>query len=188
MISKNKKFNKFVTPGDRLGVIEEFLPGSGTYVDDGNIYSLTTGQIVIDMQKREVSVRPSVHIPVILKTGDIIIGQMASVAERNGTVRIFQKYEEPIYNISGVMHVSDVSKDYVKTMSDAFKIGDIVRAKIISTANREFHLSTQDDDLGVIQALCQHCGHQIVKQNNQLQCSYCKRPAQRKFTINYEKA
>ena len=142
MTNRNKKYEKFVTPGDKLGVIEEFLPGSGTYVDNGNIYSLTTGQIVMDMPKREVSVQPSVHIPVILKNGDIIIGTMTTVSDRNSTVTIFQRNEEPIYTLSGILHVSDVSKDYVKTMSDAFKIGDITRAKVISTANREFHLST----------------------------------------------
>ena len=188
MINRNKKYEKFITPGDRLGVIEEFLPGSGTYVDNGNIYSLTTGHTVMDVPKREVSVRPLVHMPVILKTGDIIIGQMTSVQDRNGTVRIFQINEKTVYAFSGIMHVSDVSMNYVKTMSDAFKVGDIVRAKVISTANREFHLSTQDDDLGVIQASCSYCGHQLVKQKDQLQCSYCKRTAQRKITANYEKA
>ena len=187
-MSIRNKNGKFVTPGDRLGVIEEFLPGSGTYVDNGDIYSLTTGQIVMDMPKREVSVRPLVQVPLTLKKGDIVIGHVATVQDRNSTVRIIQVNGKAVSAFTGIMHVSDVSKSYIKTMFDAFKVGDIIRAKVISTANRESHLSTQDDDLGVIQSFCSYCGHQLILMNGQLQCSHCRRTERRKIAKNHEKA
>lgn len=184
----NRKSGKFVTPGDKLGVIEEFLPGLGTYVDDGNIYSLTTGQLLMDMLKREVAVHSTVRVPSIPKKGNIIVGQITNIQDRNLVLKIFQINEKTIPVFTGIMHISDVSKGYIKTMFDAFKGGDIIRAKVISTANREFHLSTQEDNLGVIHAFCSHCGHSLILQNSQLLCSHCKRIERRKIASDYEKS
>ncbi|MCJ7714526.1 hypothetical protein MUO66_08745, partial [Candidatus Bathyarchaeota archaeon] len=41
--SQEHKSGKLVLPGERLGVIEEFIPDSGTYVKDGIIYSQVIG-------------------------------------------------------------------------------------------------------------------------------------------------
>jgi len=73
-------------------------------------------------------------------------------------------------------------------MSDAFKVGDIVRAKIISTQNREFHLSTREYNLGVIQATCVFCGGSLIQQRNNLRCSQCSRIDRRKITVDYGKS
>ncbi|MBS7659300.1 hypothetical protein KEJ28_01220 [Candidatus Bathyarchaeota archaeon] len=35
---QRRNSGRFVLPGDLLGVIEEFIPNSGTYVENGNIY------------------------------------------------------------------------------------------------------------------------------------------------------
>ena len=51
-----RKNGTFVVPGDYLGVIEEFLPGRGTYIDDGNIHSSTTGHLLLDSNTRQISV------------------------------------------------------------------------------------------------------------------------------------
>ena len=45
-------------PGERLGVIEEFIPDSGTYVKDGVIYAKIVGRALMDMMNRKVSVYP----------------------------------------------------------------------------------------------------------------------------------
>ena len=184
----NRKSGKFVTPGDKLGVIEEFLPGLGTYVDDGDIYSLTTGHLLMNALKREISVYSTVRIPLIPKKGDIILGQITNVQDRNLVLKIFQINEKTIPTFTGIMHIADVSKSYIETMFDAFKGGDIIRAKVISTANREIHLSTQGDNLGVVHAFCSHCGHSLILQNNQLKCFHCKRIERRKIVLDYEKS
>ena len=41
-----------VLPGDRLGVVEEFLPGLGTYEDGGTIYANFTGTARIDNKNK----------------------------------------------------------------------------------------------------------------------------------------
>jgi len=188
MSDRNRGSGKFVTPGDKLGVIEEFLPGVGTYVDDGNVYSLITGHLSMDLTKREVSVQTTVITPSIPKEGDVVIGQVVNIQDRNSVMKIFQINNQVTSVFTGIMHVSDVSRNYVKTMFDAFKVGDIIRAKVISTVNREVHLSTQSNDLGVIQAFCSYCGHLLVLQNNQIRCSKCKKIERRKTASDYQKA
>ena len=52
-VVKQTQTGDVVLPGDRLGVIEEFIPGSGTYEEEGVIFSSIQGQINLDMEKRE---------------------------------------------------------------------------------------------------------------------------------------
>jgi exosome complex component CSL4 len=42
--------NKNVLIGDYLGTIEEFVPGDGTYAEEGKIYASTIGPVVIDRE------------------------------------------------------------------------------------------------------------------------------------------
>lgn len=176
-----------VFPGERLGVIEEFTPGNGTYVENGNIYSSITGQLLIDSAKREAHIRPKTRQPLIPREGDIVVGEVTNVQEKTLTLKIMQIGAAQLStSFTGIMHISDTSRSYVKTMSDAFKAGDVVRAKVISTKNREFHLSTQNDKLGVIQAFCIHCGNPLTLQRNRLRCTVCNSFDKRKLAIDYE--
>ena len=47
-----------VLPGDKLGVVEEFLLGTGTYEQEGTIYSNFTGTAKIDIRNKRVTVTP----------------------------------------------------------------------------------------------------------------------------------
>jgi len=177
-----------VLPGEKLGVIEEFIPGDGTYVEDGNIYSSITGQLSINTARREVHILPRAHQPLIPREGDIVTGEVTNVQEKTLTLRILQIGDAQLSTFfTGVMHISDVSHGYVKTMEDAFKAGDIVRARVISTKNREVHLSTQNGKLGVIQAFCVHCGNPLIPQRNRLRCVRCNKIHDRKMTVDYGK-
>ncbi|MDQ1279975.1 MAG: exosome complex component [Thermoproteota archaeon] len=186
MLIGDRRSGKFVTPGEKLGVIEEFVPGSGTYVEDGSIYSLVTGHLILDTAKREISIHSNVRPASLPKSGDTVVGQAINVQDRNLVLKISQINNRVSSSLNGVMHVSDVSRNYIKTMFDAFKSGDLIRAKVISTANREFHLTTIDDNLGVVEAFCSQCGHSLIFQKNQLRCPRCKRIERRKIASDYE--
>ena len=176
----------FVSPGEKLGVIEEFIPGSGTYAENGNIYSSTTGQLFLDKGKRELLIYSKTRQILTPKIGDIIIGELTSVQDKNLSSKILQIEHTPIPGtFTGIMHISDVGPGYVKTMKSLFKVGDIIRARVISTNNREFHLSTQNDKLGVIQAACIYCGAPLIYQRNNLRCIRCNRIGKRKLAIGY---
>lgn len=183
-----RKSGKFVVPGDLLGVIEEFLLGPGTFAEDGNIYSLTTGHLLIDSRNQRVSVYRKVRTVIFPKEDSIVIGHVSQIQDRNLTLRIFQVGDLLIHTfLDGVMHISDVSKGYMQTMFDAFKMGDLVRAKVISTKNRAFHLTTREDRLGVISAVCSYCGNSLKMKGTVLKCFKCNRVRRRKISSNYDK-
>ncbi|MGC9122163.1 MAG: exosome complex RNA-binding protein Csl4, partial [Thermogladius sp.] len=50
-----------VTPGDVLGVVEEFIAGSGVYEDaSGRLRSSVVGVVFADKLRKSVSVKPAV--------------------------------------------------------------------------------------------------------------------------------
>ncbi len=181
--------DKFVVPGDRLGVIEEFVPDQGTYVEDGVIYSMTTGRVVIDPKGRTVSIYPRIRLPSVPRKGSTVLARVMSVQDRSLVLEVFRMGKRMIHvPFSGLLHVSEASEGYVRTISDLYKPGDIVRAKVVSTANRRLHMSTGGDRLGVIYAFCSHSGHLLVKKGNALQCPVCKKVEHRKLASDYGKA
>ena len=42
------KEDKIVMPGDKIGIIEQYLPGEGTYDDNGDIKSAVLGNVKIN--------------------------------------------------------------------------------------------------------------------------------------------
>lgn len=87
---EQQKSGHLVMPGERLGVIEEFIPDSGTYVKDGVIYSKIVGRSLVDLQNRRVSVYPVAPGVVVPKVGTVVIGQIGNAQSDNVLVRIFR--------------------------------------------------------------------------------------------------
>jgi len=178
---------QFVVPGWKLGVIEEFIPGSGTYVKDGSIYSSNVGYVLIDFVNKKVSVYPAARNMNIPKIGSLVIGEVTGVQSSHATLQIVKIGRKILPgHFTGVIHISDVSRRYLDNMYDAFRIGDVIRAKIISDKNRTLHLSTKDENLGVIYAFCSQCGGMLVKRRN-LRCNICRNVEKRKIASDYGK-
>ena len=188
MKETERKSGLFVVPGDRLGVIEEFTPGPGTYVEEGNIHSEVTGCTMLDSLNKQVSVYPLVQTATIPKVGSIVTGQVLDVRNKQAVLRIFQIGEKKLSGFfTGMLHISGVSHGYVDNMYDVCKTGDIMRAKVISTKNRAFFLSTAEKDLGVVYALCSRCGQVLQPGNRGMGCSKCGNLESRKTSPNYGK-
>jgi len=185
--SKSKS-GQLVAPGDRLGVIEEFTPGPGTYEQEGTIYSLTTGQALLDLLNKQVSVFPRVHALNVPHVGSTVVGQVTEVQNKQAVIRIFQVDTHLLSGFfSGLLHISDVSQRYVESMYEVCKAGDIVRAKVISDMNRVFHLTTNDKDLGVVSAFCSRCGHTLAQKRFVMRCPECGNSERRKIASDYGK-
>ncbi len=185
-----QKSGHLVMPGERLGVIEEFVPDAGTYVKDGVIYSKIVGRSLVDLQNRRVSVYPVVAGAVVPKVGTVVIGQVGNAQSDNVLVRIFRIGKKQLTgNFGGILHVSDVSDRYIDMISDAVKPGDIIRAKVISEKNQIFHLSTNDKNLGVIYAFCSRDGTLLEQQPQRfdLRCPKCGNIERRKIAPDYGK-
>ena len=73
-----QKSGNVVLPGERLGVIEEFLPNSGTYVKDGVIYSKIIGRALMDLLHKRVSVYPLIAGEVAPKVSGTVVGQVGN--------------------------------------------------------------------------------------------------------------
>jgi exosome complex component CSL4 len=189
MKESERKSGLFVVPGDRLGVIEEFTPGPGTYVEEGIIHSEVTGRTLLDMLNKQVSVFPLVQKATVPQVGSIVTGLVLDVRNKQAILRIFQVGEKMLSGFfTGMLHISGVSRGYVDNMYNVCKAGDIMRAKVISTKNRAFFLSTAEKDLGVIYALCSICGNVLQPSNRGMGCSNCGNREGRKVSPDYGKA
>ncbi len=183
-----QKSGHLVVPGERLGVIEEFIPDSGTYVKDSVIYSKIVGRALIDLLNKRVSVYPLTNGELIPKVSSTVVGQIGNAQSDNVLVRIFKIENKRLSGeFSGILHISDVSDRYIDSMNDVCKPGDIVRAKVISGKNRIFHLSTNDKNLGIVYAFCSRCGNLLEPQRYELRCPKCGNIENRKIAPDYGK-
>jgi exosome complex component CSL4 len=183
-----QKSGHLVLPGERLGVIEEFIPNAGTYVKDGVIYSKIVGRALLDLLNKRVSVYPLTNGVVVPKVAMTVVGQIGNAQSDNVLVRIFKIGHKKLSgNFGGILHISDVSDRYVNSMNDVCKTGDIVRAKVISEKNRIYHLSTNDNGLGILYAFCSRCGSLLEPQRYDLHCPKCGNIEKRKIAPDYGK-
>ncbi|MDH5374569.1 MAG: exosome complex RNA-binding protein Csl4 [Candidatus Bathyarchaeota archaeon] len=184
--SSGRKSGRFVLPGERLGVIEEFIPDAGTYVRDGVIHSRVVGRALLDLLNKRVSVYPLVHGAKVPKNGSVVLGQVSNVQTQNATMRIFQIDKKQLSGFfTGILHISDVRLRYVESMFDVCKPGDILRAKVISEKNRTYHLSTKDKNLGVVHAFCLRCGYMLELKRQEMRCPRCGKIEKRKAALDY---
>jgi exosome complex component CSL4 len=181
-----QKSGHLVMPGERLGVIEEFIPDSGTYVKDGVIYSKIIGHSLVDLQSRRVQVYPIAQGAIVPKVGTVVIGQVGNAQSDNVLVKIFKIGKKELTGtFGGILHVSDVSDRYIDQMSDVIKPGDLLRAKVISEKNQIFHLSTNDKNLGIIHAFCSRDGTLLNQDRYELKCPKCGNVERRKIAPDY---
>jgi exosome complex component CSL4 len=187
--TNEQKTGLLVVPGDRLGVIEEFIPDAGTFVKDGVIYSEVVGRALLDPATRRVAVNPVGRSVLVPKVGSIVIGQVSGAQLENANVRILLVGDKKLSGVfTGVLHISDVHLRYVDSMFEICKAGDIIRAKVISDKNQTYHLSTKDKELGVIYGFCSTCGATLELKRQSMHCPRCGRIETRKTAFDYGKA
>ncbi|HLE74695.1 MAG TPA: exosome complex RNA-binding protein Csl4 [Candidatus Bathyarchaeia archaeon] len=186
--SSEQKSGHIVLPGERLGVIEEFIPDSGTYVKDGIIYSQIVGRALTDLLNKRVSVYPLVRGATVPKVTSTVMGQVGNAQSDNVLVRIFKIGSKKLSGVfTGILHISDVQERYVDSMNDVCKPGDIIRAKVISEKNQIYHLSTTDKNLGVLYAFCSRCGNLLEQKRYEMRCPKCGNVEKRKTAVDYGK-
>jgi len=181
-----KRSGQFVSPGDRLGVIEEFVPSSGTYVREGVIFAKVTGRVLVDLVNKNVSVYPLARNISVPRVGNVVTGNAVNVQDSMVVLRIFKIGAKVLSGFfSGVLHVSDASFVYVDSMFDICRLGDLLRAKMISDKNGTYHLSTKGEDLGVIYAFCSRCGSLLTRKKTKMVCNDCGNVEKRKTASDY---
>ena len=184
-----REVNQPVLPGDRLGVVEEFLPGVGTYEDEGTIYANFTGTAKIDNKNKRVTVVPTTRVPELPKEGSTVIAAVIHTQEKMATVNIWKIDGNNLQNsFTALLHISSSSPRYERNMSDVCKAGDILRARVIDMTNRIPQLTTAGRGLGVVKAFCSKCGGALDFETGKLQCMSCGNIERRRLAEDYGKA
>ena len=186
--SQGHKSGNLVLPGERLCVIEEFIPDSGTYVNDGIIYSKIVGRALMDLLSKRVSVYPLIVGVTVPEVNTIVVGQVGNAQSDNVLVRIFKVGSKKLSGIfTGILHISDAHERYVKTMNEVCIPGDILRAKVISDKNQIYHLSTKDKGLGVVYGFCSVCSGLLEPKRYEMRCLKCGNIEKRRMALDYGK-
>jgi exosome complex component CSL4 len=183
---KKSKLETEVFPGEKLAVIEEYNDGPGTYQEEGEVRSSEIGEPKLDSDRRAMVVKKATPEIIVPEKGMDIVAEVGSVARKDARIDIFMlngKLIHPTY--SGVIHISDISRDYVKNIDMALKNGDIVKGKLVNVANRLNQTSLEGPEYGVIYAYCSRCGGLLEEQQGKLICPDCGRVERRKTAKSY---
>ena len=181
MSNKSVTKTKFVVPGSKIGVIEEYMAGQGTYEIEGVIYSQLIGNAKADTKYRTISIRPKIT-PIYPLEGQEIIGIVETVQEKLAVINII-KIENSVLSkpFTGFLHISVASPRYAKNMREICKPMDQIKAKIISISSGIIRLMTSDHNLGVLKTFCSNCGYQLSLKKTVLKCERCKNIEKRKL-------
>jgi len=178
--------DKDVYPGEKLAVIEVLENGSGAYQKSGHVRSSELGRAHFDLEKKKVSVEKKTKELVLPKKGSMVVAEAGSVMRRDARVDIKMIDGNLIHvPFTGVIHISDAGRGFVKDMADAVRNGDLIKAVIINTSNLMIQLGIDGPEYGVIYAYCSRCGTVLEKQGNRLHCSKCDRTERRKMARSY---
>jgi len=174
-----------LTPGEPIGLIEEYIGYDGTYEDEkGVIRGKYLGIVYIDHIKREAHVK-RIKEPLLVKVGDEVIGRIFNISGVFGYVRIEIKNNKPLdRSFTGVLYPHRMVKD----INNVYRVGDHIYARVISLRNRTIHLSIAGKNYGVIKPFCRYCGTLLVKvRNNELKCPKCGNKENRKLSAYYDR-
>lgn len=184
-----REMSQSVLPGDKLGVVEQFLPGAGTYEQEGTIYSNFTGTAKIDLRNKRVTVVPTTRIPELPREGTTVLASVTHTQEKMATVSIWKINGKSLQNpFTAILHISSSSPRYERNMSDVCKAGDIIRARVIDMTNRIPQLTTAGRGLGVVKAFCSRCGGVLDFTTRRLECPSCGNVERRRLAEDYGKS
>jgi exosome complex component CSL4 len=184
MVKDKKDLSNFAYPGRNLGVIEEYMPGPGTYIEErGYIRSLVAGQIQKG-RDRIVRVEPEKK-PQYPSIDDEVMGVVVGLAGIFGILRIEMINNKIFRNaLTGILYPTG---RFLRNERQ-FMLGDIVYARVESIRNRTIHLDISDGKFGVIKAWCNRCGGVLVRDPNRravLICRACRGEERRKISNDY---
>lgn len=164
----------FVVPGEKVGVIEEFIPGDGLIVQDGDVYAVKAGLVKFDMKARIARIEPlgGDHIP---RQGDFVLARVVNVEKNFVSVEVFA-----IERAGKSVHV-DLAGVIVTRAK--LRREDILRAQVVLTTN-PLLLDIDKPGMGIVYAVCPKCLSDFVLRRGSLICPSCGYKERRKIASN----
>ena len=170
----------FITPGEIIENSSNLTPGKGTIEHEGNIIAMVQGNVIIDSKSNTVSVTNDDDVPTP-KVGDYLIGVVDRLGEKAATIRIIQIEGDersilPQHQYADI-YVAGIVDRFLPAPVDAMRRRDVVRVKVTET-NPVLKVNTRDDEnCGVLSALCPQCGNDLYAKpegDNNVHCSQCE--------------
>lgn len=124
------KIGELIGPGGKnIREIQETTGADFDIQEDGTVYIYATDQDMMDKAKGEVE-------------GFAFVPEVGSVMEGTVTgLKDFGAFVEIARGTEGLVHVSEITNDFVKNVEDHVKVGDKVTVKIIGVENGKIKLS-----------------------------------------------
>jgi len=178
-----------VSPGDRLGSVRRIIPGAGTYMRGGHVYSSAIGTLICESTVGPSSKNDPYHVvsvelesgrqyasSQVLSVGQVVLAKVGRIMMQMATVEIIAA--DDIGSLkehhSGVIRKEDIRAGATEEVQvhQSFRPGDIILAKIISLGDsRRYFLSTAETSLGVIKAISSSTGKCMVPISwNEIEC------------------
>jgi len=174
--------------GDQLGTIEEYVPGTGTFAEEGGIYASKIGEKEVDPTKHIVSVKGKI-LPEI-EEGQTVFGEVVALRKSTATV-VVSRIEgiKGIIDARASLYVSNIADGYVKSPEDMFGLNDIVKAKVLRIDPAGVELTTKGP-YGVVKAFCKRCRGDLARSDkgkDSMACPVCRHKEGRKIADDYGK-
>lgn len=175
MVSPENR-RRLVLPGDKLCIIEEFVPKSGARaLQTGEVISTTIGLTEYNNKKHEISVKSIKNVEK-LKVGDIVLCEVQDAQEKLAGCVILASNGKKLKNEwSGV----------IIQAPSTLTVGDLVLARIIEEVAGTYTLTINERELGVVLGFCDKCGSQLRQGRSGLFCSRCRKTYRKKVVPYY---
>lgn len=162
---------RLVRPGTPLAYSEELLPGDGTYDDGTQIRSAMYGVERVDPETMQVTVTSGRKTIATIDKGDVVIGRVSYIKpEALASVKILavrgKEDRTILQQVEGTLHVSKIDARYIKDVTEEYRVGDVIRAKVIGTKGGP-QLATDKPEYGVVAAYGED-GKPLVLQGRKL--------------------
>lgn len=151
------KESDFVYPGSFLGYEEEFLAGENAYGDDGgNVNADSIGLKQTDEGNHEAKVLKATRNIKIVKKGCYVLGIVSAIRQNNALIQLKEGIDEDAHYIihdgNASLAVFNISTTYIKSIDEMFRVGDILKAKVLDVTPYGIELETKDPECGVVKA------------------------------------
>lgn len=183
-MSKNKDL--IIVPGEEIAIEEQYAGGKNTFVKFGKVKSVTLGKAVFDEGQKKVNVEGK--IVQTITVNDIVYGKVVKVKDSMASIELTSaENNKKITSKEANLPVRNVSTEYISKMDNFFKIGDLVKAKVVSVNPLGIDLATNETGLGVIKAYCKECRSELSHNDNKLLCFNCGSQEERKWFSDEQK-
>lgn len=172
LISSNMEKKKIVLPGDHLISNEEAEPSENCYSEKDEIYSSAFGETEIIDMKAKVKAPKTLKSPI---QGATVYCMVSRTSTNKALVSCIYESEaegkgrEIVFDAA--LPVSSIQRDHLRSIRDAVKVGDIIKARIDKVTKTGVDVSIMGSDYGLVAVFCPKCRNRMKQGGNRFLCS-----------------